>query len=276
MDFSFSHKNLISSKAIQILLGIIALLALSPNQGFCSKNLLPRIPELVIEKGYSDAFEVSDCSAKINIFQEQAESELRILLKNISDSPINSSLKLRILYNISDHSTQVRINGKGIRFSGKNPRFPISLMPGEQVDLEISSRQSIQYSRDALKKALEEKDESDRNKSAFSKFGIGDLTKFFERENYGLRYMIGPIVSKWGIFPVEFRKASIRVHVPRDFDGVFPDSELWKTEKKSNATIFIFEGDTGFTGAVFMPVRDVDEFVKNRQEAESRLQNQAQ
>lgn len=233
------------------------------------KNLLPRLPEFVIERGFSDAFQVVESTARATLFNDTAESRVSVVLKNVSDRHVDSSIKVRILYLESDQSVGLSVNGHGMKFDRKNPRVPLSLNPGEQVTLEIKARQGIQYNLDALKK--EQRAPSGEKESGKKpKFALDDLSKLFGgRENFGRRFLVGPLVSKWGIFPVEFKQVKVEISVPSDFDAVFPREGAWSRKSGSNGHVYSFEGETGFNGVVFLPKADVAEFRKVWQSPEA-------
>jgi len=225
-----------------------------------SKNLLPRMPELVIEKGYSDVFQVVECIGNSKLRNESVDSVIRVILKNVSDKTVSSSLKIRVLYLTSENAVKVTFNGKPMKFERRNPRIPFSLNPNEEVAISIDARQSIQYSLDAVKKENAVENQSGRKES---KFALGDFARFFDKEErYGKRYMVGPLVSKWGVFPVDFKKVSLSIVVPADFDAVFPTVGAWKKLENRNSTVFTFDGVDGFSGAIFLPQKDVEAFKK--------------
>ena len=63
-------------------------LAVLVSPALAEKNLQPRLPELVIEKGYSDAFEVEECSVRSQVVNEEAQSQLKFVLKNVSGKSV--------------------------------------------------------------------------------------------------------------------------------------------------------------------------------------------
>jgi hypothetical protein len=233
-----------------------------------SRNLLPRLPELVIEKGFSGSFSVTACDAQAEVTGEEVSCRVRISLKNIGETPIDSSIKVRVLYPLSEHAVQLEVNGKPFRYSRKNPRLPLNLAPGEETTFVLKTRQGINYNLDALKKEdIEEPEGKDGKKKKLINFGIGELTKLFERESFGRRFMIGPMVSKWGIFPVQFEQVSIQIDVPRDFAGVIAVPTGWQDQMRNNSRRFTFSGTEEFAGAVFLPQGEVDAFRKMQAES---------
>ncbi|MBF0499544.1 MAG: hypothetical protein HQM09_05400 [Candidatus Riflebacteria bacterium] len=230
------------------------------------KNLLPRLPEFVIERGFSDAFQVVESSVHAHLVDQTAESHVLVTLKNITATTVQSSVKIRILYLESENSAQLSVNGHTTRYDRKNPRIPFSLAPAEQITFEVRAKQGIEYNLDMIKKE-QRNAAADEEGEKESHFALNDLTKLFDRENYGRRFLIGPLVSKWGIFPVDFKHLAIEIVVPRDFDGVFPKDGLWQKKEHSTSVSYIFEGMDGYTGAVFLPRQDVETFKKLRAEA---------
>lgn len=223
------------------------------------KNLLPRLPELVIEKGYSDAFEVLECIASTEVVGETAHSSLKVVLKNVSGKPVASSLKIRALYLMGAHGATLKVNGKPQRYDRQNPRLSVSLAPEENLTVDIEARQNILYNLDALKKEPEANSRSSGEKTG-SRFALDDFRKFFGRENFGRRLLVGPLVSKWGIFPVTFRQVRLEIRVPREFEGILPEGSSWQRTERSNTQVFRFEGIEGFNGAVFLPKQDAPAF----------------
>ncbi|MBI3038096.1 hypothetical protein HYY75_03445 [bacterium] len=222
------------------------------------------MPEFVIERGPSEAFQVVECFGKVKLEKENAESRLSVGIKNISDKILETSIKIRILYLLNEDSVKLSINGLPAVYSRKNPRFPFSLSPGQEISLQVSAKQGILYNLDSLK--TQNSDDPKPGKSA-SSLSIEGFKKFFEKENYGCRFMIGHLVSKWGSFPVDFKNVHLEISIPRDFDGVFPLSGLWtKSERKGDVEYF-FNGPEGFSGSVFLPKRDVEGFRKLRDAA---------
>ncbi|HEY9071417.1 MAG TPA: hypothetical protein VIV61_14255 [Candidatus Ozemobacteraceae bacterium] len=245
-------------------LGPLAMLLLffigtAPEAVAASRNLVPRLPELVLERGYSDAFQVVECEAKSRLTEETAESSVRVVLKNVSDARVQSSLKIRILYLTSESAAQLEVNGKPARYDRANPRVPFALEPGQEIALQLKARHGIQYS---LESANREEAPAALQDAAPKKrgFALDDLTALFGNEKFGKRFMVGPLVSKWGIFPVDFRQVKISVTVPTEFDAILPNSSLWKSAGDRNGRTFTFEGTEGFTGAVFLPKTDAEQF----------------
>ena len=220
-----------------------------------SRNLLPRIPEFIIEKGYSDSFEVTDCKVKVKISGSTAESTLEVLIKNISDNVVKSSIKFRILYPTSKSMVRLKVNGKSANYNRENPRHSFKLASQESLRLELKAKTSINYSVDSVREALREE-----AAQAKKRFALQDFSKLFAREKFGKRFMIGPLVSKWGIFPISFKNVSIKVTIPRHFSLFSNNMEKWTENKKANGITYSYTQTDGFSGSVFLPETDVKEF----------------
>jgi len=245
---------------IRKLLIVLGFLSSFVSVAFCagSKNLVPRMPEFVIERGYSDSFQVVECIANVQIYNDVAETQTTVVLKNITEKKIESAIKIRILYLVSEQMVQLLVNGKPRGYDKKNPRILFSLEPGQQIEFKLKAKQNIQYNLDIFK---EEKTKNiplqpDKKEKGFS---FGDLSRFFERENFGHRFMIGPLVSKWGIFPVDFKHVKIDITVPSNFFAILQNDKIWKKQEKGNGTVFSFEGTEGFAGATFLPKSEIDQ-----------------
>ncbi len=249
----------LSRNTLFFLISLFALIIINPSFATGTKNLIPRVPEFVIEKGFSDSFQVVECVANTQIANEEAESFVKIILKNISDKTIDTALKVRILYLSGDRAAQITVDGKPKNFDRKNPRIVLSLSPGQETELQVKAKHGIQYNLDAAKKEKPDfRPEPETKKWGFS---MGNLARFFERENFGRRFMVGPLVSKWGIFPVEFKHIRVEITVPGDFAGIFPNQEgmnAWQKKEKNNGTTFSFEGTEGFSGVLFLPKKDLN------------------
>jgi hypothetical protein len=263
----------ITSSSCEAVRGFLALslcgllfVLLVPRALWAEKNLLPRLPEVVIEKGHSDSFEVVDCQATSQVVGEEARTSLKVILKNVSASPVASSLKIRALYLLGDHGASLSINGKPMRFDRRNPRFAFALEPGQELTVALEARQNILYNLDALKKE-EEEDRRSPSPGRSVQSAFDGLKRFFGKENFGRRYMVGPLVSKWGIFPVPFRRVRLEITVPRDFEGVLPADSPWKRQERGASQVFTFEGTEGFSGAVFLPRQDAAAFRKLQEAA---------
>lgn len=226
------------------------------------RNMLPRFPELIIEKGLSESFEVIECAAKVSISGNDADASLKVQMKNISDKAVNSSIKFRILYPASESQVRIRVDGKATKFDRSNPRHAFELQPGGIIDFEINARTSVNYSVDSVRKALRDQEGESQRKKGFL---MEDFTKLFEREKFGRRFMVGSLVSKWGLFPVDFSKASIEVSVPSEFVVVSPSAEIWQQTQSGNTRIFKSAALENFSSAVFLPEGDREDFIKTQQ-----------
>jgi len=249
-------KRILAAAVLLLMVGTVAVMA-QP------RNMLPRFPELIIEKGLSESFEVSECAAKVDISGNDADSSVKVTIKNVSEKPVSSSIKYRILYPAGESHVRIRIDGKSVRFDRANPRHAFELQPGAVINFEISARASVNYSVDSVRKALrEQEDENNKRKKGFL---MEDFTRLFEREKYGRRFMVGPLVSKWGLFPVDFVKTSIEVSVPSEFVLVSPNAEIWKESHSGNTRVFKSEALENFAAAVFLPEGDREDFIKTQQ-----------
>lgn len=228
-----------------------------------SKTLLPRFPEIIIEKGLSQNFLVSECKARCAINGNESDSSIWITLTNQSSDPIESSIKYRVLYPMGDSQTRIRANGKSISYDRKNPRLAFTLQPEESIKFEIHARSTINYSIDAVRKALREEKEESQSKR--KRFVLDDFTKFFSREKFGHRFMVGGIISKWGIFPLKFDKVDIEVIVPANFVLVASNEEEWDLRETGREKTFRFSKDEGFNAAVFLPESDKEDFIKTQE-----------
>jgi len=251
------------------LLAIFLFLLFAADEGFAaSRNLMPRLPEFVLERGYSDAFQVVACDVKSRLTEETAESQVRITLRNISDKQVQTSLKIRILYLTSDAAAQIEVNGRPCKYDRTNPRLPFVLEPNQEINLQVKARHGIQYSLEA---ATREQRTAAPQEAAPKKrgFSLDELRSLFDNEKFGKRLMIGPLVSKWGIFPVDFKNVKISIEVPIEFDAIFPDPALWKSTRDNRGKSFLFEGTDGFAAAVFLPEHDAAEFRQAQAQAAS-------
>ena len=138
-------------------------------------NILPRFPEIVIEKSYSQFFKVKDCQAKASIENDIAVTSLKAVLANISDKEIASSVKFRILYPTSMSKISINVNGKSFKYDPENPRYSFSLKPNEEIKFEMNANVYINYSIDAVRKAIKRKEEEE-------KAGVRDAKSV--KENY--------------------------------------------------------------------------------------------
>ncbi|PKL48420.1 MAG: hypothetical protein CVV42_09865 [Candidatus Riflebacteria bacterium HGW-Riflebacteria-2] len=244
--------------AVALVLLLVGTVSIQAQQ----RNMLPRFPELIIEKGLSESFEVSECAAKVSISGNDADSTLKVTIKNKADKPVSSSMKFRILYPAGESHVRIRVDGKSVRFDRTSPRHTFELQPGAMINFEISARTSVNYSVDSVRKALREQEDKIKRKKGFL---MEDFSRLFEREKFGRRFMIGPLVSKWGLFPVDFIKSSIEVSVPSEFVMVSPNAEIWKESHSGNTRVFKSEALENFAAAVFLPEGDREDFIQTQQ-----------
>lgn len=249
------RKRIFATILVTILVSIVSVQA-QP------RNMLPRFPELIIEKGLSESFEVSECVARVNISGNNADASVKVQIKNVSDEAVNSSIKFRILYPASESQVRIRVDGKAIKFDRSDPRHAFELPPGGIISIEINARTSINYSVDSVRHALRDQESEGKRKKGFL---MEDFTKLFEREKFGRRFMVGSLVSKWGVFPVDFSKSSIEVSVPSEFVMVSANAEIWQQSQSGNTSIFKSDAIENFSSAVFLPEGDREDFIKTQQ-----------
>ena len=244
------------------------------NRAFAEeRNILPRFPEIVIEKEYSQYFKVKDCQAKAVIDNNIAVTKLKTVLANISEKDISSSVKFRILYPTSISKIDIKINGKAFKYDPEQPRYSFSLKPSEEITFEMNANVSIYYSVDAVRKSLkrmeeEEKQSGVRNAKKSTRAKGQELADSFLRffksnDRYGKRFQIGPLVSKWGLFPVDFEKISLEIKVPDNFTIITSYENIWQDVTKSKKVITYKTTDTeNYSDAIFLPESDKEEQLK--------------
>ncbi len=247
-------------KYLRLLVILLALSAVSLQAS--PRNMLPRFPELIIEKGLSEHFKVTSCDARVRVYGNDAESSLKVTVKNQGLDPLESSVKFRILYPTSENQIRVSVNGKNINYRRDQPRHTFTLKPDESIVFDLNAKVSINYSIDSVRKALreQERDKSDKKRG----FLLEDFTSFFEHEKYGRRFMVGPLVSKWGVFPVDFAAVNLEIEVPDDFTLVANASDTWQLSKSHNNRVYKSTAVDGFAGAVFLPETDREEFLQTQ------------
>ncbi|MDD3147336.1 MAG: hypothetical protein PHD82_08545 [Candidatus Riflebacteria bacterium] len=243
-------------------LAVIILVLTTSSLLAAPRNMLPRFPELVIEKGLSEFFQVTSCEGRVKVYGNDAESSLKVAVKNQGTSPVESSVKFRILYPTSENQVKVSVNGKNIGYRRDKARYTFTLQPDETIIFDMHAKVSINYSIDSVRKALheQEQDEPDKKRG----FLVSDLSKLFEREKYGRRFMVGPLVSKWGIFPVNFSAVNLEIEVPDDFALVANASDTWHETRSRSSRVFKSTAVDGFAGAVFLPETDREEFIQTQ------------
>lgn len=233
-------------------------------------NLLPRFPEIVIEKEYSQYFKVKDCQAKAIIEGDHASTDLKAVLANISDKDISSSIKFRILYPMNINNINIKINNKPFKYDPEQPRYSFSLKPNEEIKLEMKADVSILYSIDAVRKSIKKMEEEEKSggvidvkKSAKSKGQdlANSFLRFFKsNDRYGKRFQIGPLVSKWGLFPVDFEKISLEIKTPENFTIITSYENIWQDVTKNKKVYTYKTTDTdNYNDAIFLPQSDKEE-----------------
>ena len=234
-------------------------------------NILPRFPEIVIEKSYSQFFKVKDCQAKATIENDIAVTSLKAVLANVSDKEVASSVKFRILYPSSLSKISINVNGKSFKYDPENPRYSFSLKPNEEIIFEMNANVYINYSIDAVRKAIKRKEEEEKSgvKDARSAKEKGkDIANSFLRffksnDRYGKRFQIGSLVSKWGLFPVDFEKINVEIRVPENFTVITSFESVWQDVKKSKKSLVYKTSDIdNYSDAIFLPESDKEEHLK--------------
>ena len=245
-------------------------------------NILPRFPELVLEKEYSQYFKVKDCQAKAIIENDFAITSLKAVLENISEKEVSSSIKFRILYPTSISKIDIKVNGKSFKYNPEQPRYSFSLKPNENITFEMKSNVSINYSIDAVRKALKRKEENEkasiRNKKSAKENGreLGEsfMRLFKSNDRFGKRFQVGPLVSKWGLFPVDFEKINLEIRVPENFTVITSFESVWQDISKSKkSTIYRTTDTENYSDAIFLPETDKEEQLKTMKILQSDLFN---
>lgn len=234
-------------------------------------NILPRFPEIVIEKEYSQYFKVKDCQAKatINSNNDFAITSLKAILVNIADKEISSSVKFRILYPTSINKIDLRINQKPFKYNPENPRYSFKLQPNEEIHFEMNANVSINYSIDAVRKSIKKMEEQEksgvRNAKKSAKGKGQDLADSFlhlfkSNDRYGKRFQIGMLVSKWGLFPVDFENFNLEIKVPENYTVITSFEDVWQDVTKGKKVITYKTTDKdNFSDAIFLPETDKEE-----------------
>ncbi len=259
-------------KNMKRFLTIIVLLAvlLIPDLASATEhNILPRFPEIVIEKEYSQYFKVKDCQAKASIEGEIAKTNLVAVLTNIADKEIATSVKFRILYPTSMNSISIKVNDKNFKYDSENPRYSFSLKPNEEIKFDMTANVSVNYSIDAVRKAIERMEEAEKQGSVRNKskaknnareLGESFMRLFKSNDRFGKRFQIGLLVSKWGLFPVDFEKLSLEIKVPEDFTVISSYESIWQDVKKDKNTATYRTTDVdNYNEAIFLPEKDKEE-----------------
>ena len=231
-------------------------------------NILPRFPEIVIEKSYSQFFKVKDCQAKASIENDIAVTSLKAVLANIPDKEIASSVKFRILYPTSMSKISINVNGKSFKYDPENPRYSFSLKPNEEIKFEMNANVYINYSIDAVRKAIKRKEEEEkagvRDAKSVKEKGqdiANSFMRFFKsNDRYGKRFQIGSLISKWGLFPVDFEKINVEIKVPENFTVITSYESSWQDAKKGKKVITYKTADAdNYSDAIFLPESDKEE-----------------
>ena len=151
--------------------------------------------------------------------------------------------------------------------------MPKSLPPNEEITFEMNTNVYIYYSIDAVRRSLkrmeeEEKQSGVRNAKKSTKAKGQELADSFLRffksnDRYGKRFQIGPLVSKWGLFPVDFEKINLEIKVPENFTIITSYENVWQDVTKSKKVITYKTTDTeNYSDAIFLPETDKEEQLK--------------
>lgn len=257
-------------KKIYIVLMLVALL-FSMAAKADERNILPRFPEIVIEKTYSQYFKVKDCQAMATISDDIAATNLKAILMNVSDKEISTSVKFRILYPTSLNKITININGKKFKYDAENPRYSFKLKPNEEIKFEMNANVYINYSIDAVRNSIKLMEEAEKEnsgvKSAKSSVKAkgrelsDSFLRFFKsNERFGKRLQVGSLVSKWGLFPVSFEKLSVEIKVPENYTFISSFENSWQQSGKAKKLVSYKTTDAeNYSDAIFLPSADKEE-----------------
>jgi hypothetical protein len=214
------------------------------------RNLLPRFPEIVIEN-------------------DIAVTSLKAVLTNISEKEISSSVKFRILYPTSYEKIDIKVNGKAFKYDVEQPRYSFSLKPNEEITFDMNANVYIYYSIDAVRKSIKNMEEEQkpgvRNAKKSAKAKGQDIANSFLRffksnDRYGKRFQVGPLVSKWGLFPVDFEKVNIEIKVPEKYTLITSFDYVWQDVTKAKKSIVYKATDIdNYSDAIFLPESEKEE-----------------
>ena len=246
-------------KQIQLAL-LLIFIAFIPCFADSPHNLLPRLPQIVFDKGTSDMFSVEELTANVDMELYNAKTELNLKLKNVSEKQIQIPLKFRVLYPTGKNPVKITINNKSIKYNQENPIEILKLSPNEIADISIQAYVSTDYSVNNIKKAIAAQE--NQKKSKLQTVGES-FARYFNQEIYGKRFMIGVPVSKWGIFPVNIKKAKIEITTSSDIIVISEKPEIWKQVSRKKGKKFICESTEGFETTVFLPAKDESAFKEN-------------
>lgn len=244
------------SALLIVILSVVSCFASSPH------NLLPRFPQLVFDKGTTDMFCVEELIAYADMQAYTAQTELSVKLKNVSEKQINLPIKIRVLYPTGKKSVSILVNNKTKEYKQENPTIDLSLAPNETTNISIKAHVSTDYSVNNIKKAIVAQE--NQKKSKLQTFGES-FARYFNQEVYGKRFIVGTLVSKWGIFPVDIKKSKIEVNASNDIVLISENSGIWKETSRKKGKKFICEATEGFETAVFLPEKDIEAFKENQQ-----------
>jgi hypothetical protein len=253
------RKNLQTNFLILILVLISSLCLGNPH------NLLPRLPELIIQEGNSADYLVESLSVEATIENNVASTDTKVSIKNKTEKSTRALVKFRILYPTGKNPVSIKIDGKSFKYSAKNYLHELILAPKQSCTFEIKAQVSVNYSINAVRKALREEERAKKKEKATF---ASDFAKYFNTEKYGKRFMMGSLVSKWGIFPLDMERVSIQIKAPSDFILVNHQEAQWKRQEMGKLASFEFsstEPESMDYHGVLLPNEDLKEFLETQE-----------
>lgn len=224
-------------------------------------NLLPRFPEIIIQQGMTENYTVVSLTAIATIQDNHAQTIVNTDLKNISESKAFTSVKFRILYPKSSSSVKIKINGSDFNYSPQRNTYNFWLNPNETINFHIEADVSVNYSINAVRKALKEEEKAKKNiKSTFAE----DFAAYFNTEKYGKRFMTGNIISKWGIFPLSIKNLEIAANTPPNMIIVSENNGVWNQKSRVKQNHFYCNDSKAYNSAVFLPEKDKNDFLETK------------
>ncbi len=224
-------------------------------------NLLPRFPEIVFDTGNTNNYLIEELTCEAFINGNIAETESLVKIKNPTNKNTSASIKFRVFYPQGKRAVTIRIDGRNFRYSNKNNQYNLSLAPNQIATFHIKARVSANYSVNAVRKAIKAQEEK---KSTFA----SDFAKYFNTEKYGKRFMMGALVSKWGIFPFSMDKVNIKVSAPTGFIITGQDENSWNTQDNGKLATFEFSSkgisDPSYQG-VILPKKDLKDYLETQE-----------
>lgn len=257
-------------KAVTLFFAVLAALLIPVVVTATDHNIIPCFPEIVIAKSSSSYFRVADCQAKATINNDIANTSLKVVLLNQTDKEVSTSVKFRVLYATSKDKVSISVNGKAQKYDPENPNYGFSLNAGESINLELRANVYINYSIDAVRKAIKRmekeensstvRDKRSRIKDNGQQLAESFMSLFKSNDRYGKRFKIGHLVSKWSIFPVDFDKLSLEIVVPDNYTVITDHESLWtRTEGSRKTLVFKTNNVDDYRDATFLPASDKEE-----------------